>query len=78
MKKTIGWLFDLYAHPTKGVVVWLVKEDGKPVCFRQEFEVVFYAYGPAQRLHELGKFIRRRHSKEAVKLERLTREDLFA
>lgn len=78
MKKTTGWLFDVYAHPTRGVVVWLVGEDGKPGCFHQDFEVVFYAYGPVQRLHELGKFIRRQQPKEAVRLERVTREDLFA
>src|SRR6185503_14217476 len=78
MKKTIGWLFDVYAHPTKGVVIWLVGEDGKPCCFHQNVEVVFYTCGPAQRLHELGKFIRRKHTKETVKLERVIREDLFA
>ena len=78
MKKTIGWLFDVYAHPTKGVVIWLVGEDGKPCCFHQNFEVVFYACGPAQRLHELGKFIRRKHTRETVTLERVVREDLFA
>ena len=78
MRKYIGWLFDVYAHPTKGVVIWLVGEDGKPRSFHQDFEVVFYAYGPVQRLHELGKFIRRKHPKEIVRLERVTREDLFA
>ena len=78
MKKTIGWLFDVYAHPTRGVVVWLVGEDGKPGCFYQDFEVVFYASGPVPRLHELGKFIRKKHPREAVRLERVTREDLFA
>ena len=78
MKKTVGWLFDIYAHPKKGVIVWLVGEDGKPRCFHQDFEVVFYAHGPVQRLHELGKFIRKKHLKETVRLERVTREDLFA
>ena len=78
MKKMVGWLFDVYAHPTGGIVVWLIGEDGKPGCFHQDFEVVFYAYGPVQRLHELGKFIRRKQPKEAVRLERVTREELFA
>jgi len=31
MKKYTGWLFDLYSHPTKGIVLWLIGEDGKPV-----------------------------------------------
>jgi hypothetical protein len=45
MKRHSGWLFDLYEHPTKGVVLWLAGEDGKPYSFHQEFETVFYARG---------------------------------
>lgn len=77
MKKYSGWLFDLYAHPTKGVVLWLVGEDGKPYSFYQDFETVFYARGEFPRLHELGEFIRRKYPKETVRLERVTRDDLF-
>jgi len=78
MKKYIGWLFDLYAHPVKGVVLWLVGENRKPYCFHQDFEIKFYASGPVQLLHELGKFLRTKHSSETVRLERTTKEDLFA
>ena len=78
MKKYIGWLFDLYAHPIKGVVLWLVGENRKPYCFHQDFEIKFYASGPVQLLHELGKFLRTKHSSETVRLERTTKEDLFA
>ena len=77
MKKYTGWLFDLYAHPVKGVVLWLIGEDGKPCSFQHDFETVFYARGPVQRLHELGKFLKRKYSKETVRLERVTMEDLF-
>src|SRR5688572_14009650 len=77
MKKYVGWLFDLYAHGTKGIVLWLVGEDGKPYSFYQDFETVFYARGPFQRLHELGKFLRRKNPKETVSLERATKQDLF-
>jgi len=78
MKKYSGWLFDLYEHPTKGVVLWLVGDDGKSYSFHQDFETVFYARGPFERLHDLGKFIRTKHSKESVRLERVTtKEDLF-
>src|SRR5258705_5762906 len=78
MNKYTGWLFDLYAHPTKGLVLWLVGEDGRPYSFHQDFESIFYARGPAPRLHELGKFLRRKYSKETVRLERVTtKEDLF-
>ena len=78
MKKYIGWLFDLYAHPTKGVVLWLIGEDRKRYAFHQEFETIFYASGPIQRLHELGVFLRRKYERKNVRLERVTKEDLFA
>ncbi len=77
MNKVTGWLFDLYTHPTKGTVLWFVGEDGKPYCFHQDLEFVFYARGPFPRLHELGKFIRGKHAKETVGLERVTKKDLF-
>lgn len=77
MKTYNGWLLDLYAHPTKGVVLWLVGEDGRSHSFYQDFETRFYARGEFQRLHELGEFIRRKCSKEIVRLERVTRDDLF-
>lgn len=77
MKRT-GWLFDLYAHPTKGAVLWLVGEDGKPYSFHQDFETVFYARGSDQELRNLGLFLRKKYPKENVKLTRVeTKEDLF-
>jgi DNA polymerase-2 len=74
MKEYTGWLFDLYAHPEKGLVVWLVGEDGRPYRFHQDFEITFYVGGPVPRLRELWTFLRTR---EKVKLVRTTREDLF-
>jgi DNA polymerase-2 len=78
LKKVVGWLFDLYAHPTKGVVLWLVGEDGKPYSFYQDFETIFYARGSDKELHDLGVFLRKKYSKDTVKLTRVeTKEDLF-
>lgn len=77
MKKLNGWLFDLYAHPGKGVVMWLVGEDGRPHSFHQDFETVFYVRGSVEQLHDLGVFIRKNYPKESVNLTRVTREDLF-
>jgi DNA polymerase II len=77
LKKVVGWLFDLYAHPTKGVVLWLVGEDGKPYNFYQDFETVFYARGSDSRLHDLGLFLRKKYPKENVRLTRDEKEDLF-
>ena len=73
MNETIGWLFDLYAHPRKGVVLWLVGEDEKRYCFHQDFEMTFYIGGPFPRLKEAWRFLR----PKPVRLERTTREDLF-
>src|SRR5690242_2656814 len=76
--KQIGRLFDLYAHPAQGVILWLVGDDGKPYSFYQEFETVFYARGSTARLHELGLFLRKKYPREAVKLTRIEdKEDLF-
>ena len=75
MNQCNGWLFDLYAHPEKGVVFWLLGEDEKPHCFfDQDFEMTFYAGGAVARLRELWRFLRNRK----VKLEYTQREDLFA
>src|SRR5512141_464576 len=74
MNQYSGWLFDIYAHPDKGVALWLLGEDGKPYCFHQDFEVVFYAGGSVSRLRELWRFLKDRK----VKLEYTQREDLFA
>jgi len=78
MNKVTGWLLDLYAHPTKGVVLWLVGEGGKSYSFHQDFESVFYARGPHPRLHELGEFLRSKYSQETIRLERVTdKADLY-
>src|SRR5690349_8159463 len=78
MKRFVGWLFDLYAHPTKGIVLWLIGEDEKAHRFYQDFEISFYAFGPHPRLHELGVYLRTKYSKQDIQLERSTKEDLFA
>jgi DNA polymerase II len=78
LKKQIGWLFDLYAHPTKGIALWLLGEDGKPYCFYQDVETVFYARGSNERLHDLGVFLRKKYPREEVRLTKeTTKEDLF-
>ena len=51
-----GWLFDIYARPDHGIAVWLVGEDGRPYCFHQKFEMVFYASGGPARLRKLWDF----------------------
>jgi len=73
MKEYTGWLFDLYEHPTQGVVLWLVGEDEKPHSFTQSFHVTFYVGGPFHRLRQLWKFLK----DKPVTLARTQREDLY-
>ena len=73
MNEYIGWLFDLYAHPDKGISLWLIGEDKKRYCFHRDFEITFYVSGPFPRLRDAWRFL----CPKPVKLERTTREDLF-
>ena len=74
MDEYTGWLLDLYAHPSDGVVLWLIGQDGKRHAFRQDFPVTFYAGGPFPRLRELWRFL----ASQPVELARARREDLYA
>lgn len=73
VKEYIGWLLDLYAHPRRGVVLWLAGADGKRHRFRQDFATAFHVSGPAERLRELC----RKLQGKAAKLERTERLDLY-
>jgi hypothetical protein len=46
-----GLLFDLYAHP-EWRHLWLVGDDEKRYCFRDDFETTFYVSGPFPRFEE--------------------------
>ena len=72
MKEYTGWLFDLYAHPKQGIILWLVGEDKKPHSFTQPFQITFYVGGPFHRLRQLWKFLQ----EKPVRLSRTQREDL--
>lgn len=74
MTPCTGWLFDIYAHPEKGLVFWLLGEDEKPHhFFDPDFQVIFYAGGAVKRLRELWRFLKTRD----MQLEYTQREDLF-
>jgi DNA polymerase II len=70
-----GWLFDVYAAPQNGVVLWLLGEDGARHCLRQAFPITFYAAGPAARLRALWHFLKAQPVQ--MKLSREERRDLF-
>jgi DNA polymerase-2 len=77
MNEYVGWLFDLYAHPEKGLVLWIIGEDGRAHAFHQDFSVAFCAGGTPEQLHYLGKFVRSKYSAEVLKLTRHQTHDLF-
>ena len=72
MKEYTGWLFDLYAHPKQGIVLWLIGKDKKPHSFTQPFQITFYVGGSFHRLRQLWKFLK----DKPVILSRAQREDL--
>jgi len=72
LKEVTGWLFDLYAHPKQGVVLWIIGEDGRPHSFTQSFQITFYLGGPFHRLRQAWKFLR----DKPVRLARTQRDDL--
>lgn len=73
MKEVTGWLFDLYPHPQKGMMLWILDEGGKAHSFHQDFEVTFYAGGAFPRLRELWQFLRTK----SIKPARVTRNEVF-
>lgn len=75
MNELTGWLFDLFADPQGGVVLWLLGDDGKRHRLRQSFPVTFYAAGPAARLRALWRFLRAQPF--PITLTRCQRRDLF-
>ncbi|HEY2980731.1 MAG TPA: DNA polymerase domain-containing protein [Anaerolineales bacterium] len=72
-----GWLFDLYAGPEKGIVLWLVGEDGKPHCLYHDLVTTFYIRGSSEQLREAGLFLRSKYPPETVAFERAEKEELF-
>ena len=76
MNEYTGWLLDLYPHPERGVVLWLLCDNGQRRSFHQEFPVTFYAAGPSRRLRDLWIFLR--NLPIPIELSRTERRDLFA
>ena len=70
-----GWLLDIYSHPERGVVLWLLCDDGQRRCLRQDFPITFYAAGSSHRLRELWIFLR--NQPLHIQLARTERNDLF-
>jgi len=72
-----GWYLDINAHPKKGIVFWMICEDGQRRQFRQRFPVSFYATGERHRLRQFWRYLRRRFP-QLVHLSLEHKHDLFA
>ncbi len=70
-----GWLLDIYADGTHGLVLWLLGEDGQRRQFFQDFPITFYAAGERRALRALWRYVRRQ--RVDVDLFRAERLDLF-
>ncbi len=75
MNEYTGWLLDIYSHPERGVVLWLICDDGQRRCLRQDLHVTFYAAGRSHRLRDLWKFLADQPIR--IELSRTERRDLF-
>lgn len=75
MREITGWLLDLYAHPERGLALWVLCDDGQRRCVYQRFPVTFYAAGPSARLRAL--WIHLQSQPLRIRLARTERRDLF-
>jgi len=75
MNEYTGWLLDLYPHPERGVILWLLCDDEQRRCFRQDFPVTFHAAGPSHRLRNLWMFLKEHPMR--IELSRTEKNDLM-
>jgi len=75
--KVTGWVLDVFTlEAARGLVLWLIGEDGKRYRFEHCFPVTFYAAGSASELRTLWRFLQ--SQPERLTLSRTERHDLFA
>lgn len=75
MNKYTGWLLDLYPHLERGIMLWMLCDDGQRRCFQQDFPVTFYAAGKSHRLRDLWIYLEKQPIQ--IELSRTERRDLF-
>lgn len=72
MDEITGWLFDLYPHSERGIVVWVIADSGDRLRLRMDFTITFYAAGDFSRLRAAWIFLNGK-----AKLARQRHKDLF-
>lgn len=73
MDEASGWLLDVYADLEGGIILWLLTDGGKRLRLRMDFAVTLYAAGDFGLLRQAWIYLKGKD----VKLERITRRDLF-
>ena len=68
-----GWLFDVYADPGRGAIVWFIGEDGTRYCFTQNLPITFYAGGEWRDLQNLCAYL----GKLGLRFNYVSRRHLF-
>lgn len=75
--KITGWVLDVFTLETvRGLVLWVIGEDGKRYRFEHRFPVTFYVAGSVSDLRALWRFLQ--SQPERLTLSRTERRDLFA
>ena len=72
MDEISGWLFDLYEHPERGILLWVISDEGQRLRLRMDFTITFHAAGDTVRLREAWRYLKGR-----AQLARTKRRDLF-
>ncbi len=72
MDEVTGWLFDVYSHPERGVVLWVIADSGERLRLRMELPITIYVAGDFKLLRAAWIFLTGK-----VELARTKRRDLF-
>ena len=72
MDEVRGWLFDVYSHPERGVVLWVIANSGERLRLRMELPITLYLAGDFKLLRAAWIFLTGK-----AELARTKRRDLF-
>lgn len=72
MDEITGWLFDLYTHSERGIVLWIIADSGERLRLRMDFTITFYAAGDFSQLRAAWIFLSGK-----AELARQQRKDLL-
>src|SRR5512136_321114 len=50
MDEVRGWLFDVYDHLERGIILWIIADSGERLRLRMDFSITFYVAGDSKLL----------------------------